>query len=442
MPMKTPEPLADGPAGPILLCDLARGAQLAVLVALLRARGLPMSNKALAAETGVRDDERLAEALFRLSRRNLVVNLGRPAHQNEWVATAVARQFFLPAGLDAYALEGGAACLPAPAAEPDPRADSGKTGLAGECLLAAPALPATPEIPDSSDAAAERSRVESGQSGNSGQMAPEIESVRLRGEPFNKALLSEIGQMRARAAAAEPQRLEACYQVALLRGRVYRQLVAPMARALASEGAGYLPDVLAHIAYSRSAQFQADGQLRPGAYLKRAVEGRELGDPAFMPPAGLSFERALIWALRGGEPESDEPVETQHAASPPAASPAPASRPPAPAEPASCLEAVQTPAGPRSPDETWQAARETLRRTLPTAVFEAWMRAVVLLDYAPEPDLFSLGAPHAYARDCLEKRLLDQIKSALAAVVGREVAVKVCLATVGAADSRKRPECA
>jgi hypothetical protein len=150
--MRTQKPLAEGPAGPILLCDLAKGAQLPVLVALVRAGGLPLGNKELAEETGVRDDERLAQALFHLSRRNLAVNLGRPSNKNEWVAPAVAPQFFLasePAELEdptPAALESPALLLPGPATPENPvsQGDSGRTGLPGKRPAPALARPASP----------------------------------------------------------------------------------------------------------------------------------------------------------------------------------------------------------------------------------------------------------------------------------------------------------
>ena len=166
--MRKQTPIAEGPTGPILLSDLAKGAQLPVLVALVRAGGLPLSNKDLAEETGVRDNERLAEALFQLARRNLIVNMGRPANKNEWVATAVARQFFLSAGqaqledLTPAAIESPALRLSRPetAEKPHTLGDCGKTALSGKGQTEDDSLPATAEKPHSRETQIAVSRVD------------------------------------------------------------------------------------------------------------------------------------------------------------------------------------------------------------------------------------------------------------------------------------------
>jgi hypothetical protein len=251
-------------------------------------------------------------------------------------------------------------------------------------------------------------------SGNSGLDAPEIESVNIQRESFNHVLLSQLRQMTQTAGEAGQQRLEACYHAALLRGQVYRQLVPPLARTLAADGPDYLPHLLAHIAYSHSAQFRADGQQHPGAYVKLAVQEHALGDPACLPPAGLGFEAALAWALRGGQAEAADPEPEPEAA-------------PEPVSP--LAEPIPTPAGPQSPHDIWQAALGRLQLELNKGVFDTWVRPATVLSYAPEPETFELGVPHIYARDFLELRLRDQVRRALGEVVGRAVKVRVSVGT-------------
>ena len=124
-------PPSKGPSGPILLSDLTHGAQLPVLVALVRANAIPMSKKDLLEETGIRDDERLAHALFHLSQRQLVALTASYANRNEWVATQVARQFFLPSGQDQLDDTEPARLPPQVARLPDGYGESGKTGISG-----------------------------------------------------------------------------------------------------------------------------------------------------------------------------------------------------------------------------------------------------------------------------------------------------------------------
>ena len=421
-------PIAEGPAGPILLCDLVKGAQLPVLVALVRAGGLPLSNKELAVETGVRDHERLADALFQLSRRNLVANLGHPANRNEWVATAVARQFFLPSGQAELtdptppSLEGPAIGLPAPesAEKPHSVGDGGETALSGNGYLAANAQTETAEKPHSRETGNPILRSGAGEYGNSALSSPESESVKLTVESINQVLVSHIHHITQTAAEAWPKQLEGMYHEALLRGKVYRQLVPPLARAMAAEGEDYLPHLLAHIAYSRSSQFAADAQQRPGAYVKLAVQERALGDPAFMPPAGLSFDHALAWALRGGQFESDASADPE-----PESAPDP-------------VDPIKTDAGAQSLLAVWQAALSRLQLAVNKEVFEQWLRPAALLDYEPDPETLVIGVPHAYARDFLEHRLMDRIQSSLGAVIGRSVAVRVVVqSAVGAAPKAR-----
>ena len=194
---------------------------------------------------------------------------------------------------------------------------------------------------------------------------------------------------------------------------------------MAAEGLDYLPHLLAHIAYSRSQQFLADGQQRPGAYVKLAVQERALGDPNFMPPAGLSFEHALAWALRGGHFETDMPDDQ-----------APEPEPeidPALAEP------IQTNAGQQVPLAVWQAALSRLQLELNKSVFDTWVRPAVLLGYESDPETFRLGVPHIYAKEWLERRLMHQIKSALGDIVGRQTEVTVKVKPAVDSTSRRKP---
>ena len=72
---------------------------------------------------------------------------------------------------------------------------------------------------------------------------------------------------------------------------------------------------------------------------------------------------------------------------------------------------------------TWRATLRVLRRVLSTAAFETWFRNSAGLAW--EGDVFTVGVPHAFAREWIDVRFRGPAEEALARAAGRRLELVV-----------------
>jgi chromosomal replication initiator protein len=70
----------------------------------------------------------------------------------------------------------------------------------------------------------------------------------------------------------------------------------------------------------------------------------------------------------------------------------------------------------------WSAVLGQLKRDMPKAGYDKWVRDMVLLSV--KEGIFVVGAPDGYARDWLESRLASAIMRKLIGICNRSVKVK------------------
>ncbi len=90
-------------------------------------------------------------------------------------------------------------------------------------------------------------------------------------------------------------------------------------------------------------------------------------------------------------------------------------------EAASADERIQAVNQDLNPEEIWQKTLHELALQMPATTFETWVRDTSIIGY--KEGEFTVGAPHAWARDWLQSRLRNKIKSILNQLTGRSVQV-------------------
>ena len=90
-------------------------------------------------------------------------------------------------------------------------------------------------------------------------------------------------------------------------------------------------------------------------------------------------------------------------------------------EAASADERIQAVNEDLNPEEIWQKTLHELALQMPATTFETWVRDTSIIGY--KEGEFTVGAPHAWARDWLQSRLRNKIKSILNQLTGRSVQV-------------------
>ncbi len=88
-------------------------------------------------------------------------------------------------------------------------------------------------------------------------------------------------------------------------------------------------------------------------------------------------------------------------------------------EAASADERIQAVNEDLNPEEIWQKTLHELALQMPATTFETWVRDTSIIGY--KEGEFTVGAPHAWARDWLQSRLRNKIKSILNQLTGRSV---------------------
>ena len=73
------------------------------------------------------------------------------------------------------------------------------------------------------------------------------------------------------------------------------------------------------------------------------------------------------------------------------------------------------------PEDIWQKTLHELALQMPATTFETWVRDTSIIGYTEGE--FTVGAPHAWARDWLQNRLRKKIKVILNQLTGRSVQV-------------------
>lgn len=74
-----------------------------------------------------------------------------------------------------------------------------------------------------------------------------------------------------------------------------------------------------------------------------------------------------------------------------------------------------------APEDIWRKALRELSLQMPRTAFETWVRDTEIVNRTG--DEITVGAPHAYARDWLDKRLRKKVEKLLTAAAGRAVRV-------------------
>lgn len=90
-------------------------------------------------------------------------------------------------------------------------------------------------------------------------------------------------------------------------------------------------------------------------------------------------------------------------------------------EAASADEQIQTVNDDLDPEDIWQKTLHELALQMPATTFETWVRDTSIIGY--KEGEFTVGAPHAWARDWLQSRLRKKIKVILNQLTGRSVQV-------------------
>ena len=90
-------------------------------------------------------------------------------------------------------------------------------------------------------------------------------------------------------------------------------------------------------------------------------------------------------------------------------------------EAASADTQLQAAAEDLDPKDIWQKTLHELALQMPATTFETWVRDTSIIGYAEGE--FTVGAPHAWARDWLQNRLRKKIKDILNQLTGRSVQV-------------------
>ncbi len=90
-------------------------------------------------------------------------------------------------------------------------------------------------------------------------------------------------------------------------------------------------------------------------------------------------------------------------------------------EAASADERIQAVNEDLNPEEIWQKTLHELALQMPATTFETWVRDTSIIGY--KEGEFTVGAPHAWARDWLQSRLRNKIKGILNQLTGRSVQV-------------------
>lgn len=69
------------------------------------------------------------------------------------------------------------------------------------------------------------------------------------------------------------------------------------------------------------------------------------------------------------------------------------------------------------PEDIWNMTLHELALQMPETTYETWVRDTSIIDYADGE--FTIGAPHAFARDWLQSRLRNKIKGILNQLINR-----------------------
>jgi len=356
-----------------LLSDL-KGAQISILVALFVA-SRPLSNKELSQETGYNDNETVAQALTKLSRRGLIVCLGNPNNRNEWALTANSQQFFLPQQ----------SVQLASAEKPQSVLRESERLIESSMTLSDSSPTASAEKPQSPLAVSELPRQ------TNDHLAWAKKCALTAGQNHRDKLLTALiaGGIWPNLRAETLQRL--------LRHEKTRQV-------------NYLADLLGHIAYSRSSDCP---YTKPGAYLRDVLTRCEPCPPDYMPPSELDFEQLLLWALqdrRAPEVPPQSPLVEVEMVEP---------EPETPVAPDPILDTPMYQLSPvtpcaLTPRQLWEQALEQLRLEMSPTTFEARLRDTTPINFVT--GVLTIRVPNAYARDWLEHRLTPAIQRVVTAL--------------------------
>jgi len=77
------------------------------------------------------------------------------------------------------------------------------------------------------------------------------------------------------------------------------------------------------------------------------------------------------------------------------------------------------------PDRIWESAKGQLETETPKAVYDSWVRDLVLLDYNPDRCRFVVGAASDYAREWVEGRLMSTMIRLLTGISGHTADLEI-----------------
>jgi DnaA-like protein len=228
--------------------------------------------------------------------------------------------------------------------------------------------------------------------------------------------------------------LRAAYALVLSAGHVFPSIRQRLAAEMAAEGDGYLPHLLGQLALIKSGWHE--GYEKPAVYFKDQAQDRAQVLASDLPPAGISFQDAMRWAMNGGKTDAEiaEAERTRKLGEAEvrlARERVDADDARAQAESAkrhAILEAnihpsVDTPVGSAgiTPRTIWQATLDALKLETPKSTYDTWICGAVVMGY--EHGLFVIGVDNNNQVNWLNNRMLGAIKRVLGGLAGMSVEV-------------------
>lgn len=192
---------------------------------------------------------------------------------------------------------------------------------------------------------------------------------------------------------------------------------------MAEKGPAFLPHLLGHLATIKAGQ---SGYREPGVYLRNQAIART--PAAKIPPANLTYDQALSWALNGGMTEMEKAEAAAAAerdalerAAADARSDQAAAEREAEEKKRKAQENAQRAAELANPHYAlWQAVLGQLALEMSKSTFETWVRNTTLV--AVEGGNYHVTAATQYTCDWLEHRLRGAVQRVLASLTGAPVA--------------------
>lgn len=214
--------------------------------------------------------------------------------------------------------------------------------------------------------------------------------------------------------APDPE-LEKRYKRLLAIGGVFPNVARPLAARLAADGAGFLSDLLGHLAYHYAAKISQ----QIGVYISDAAKHRDPAPDGYLPPADLPFDDAIAWAKNGGRTEAQVAAQREADLAARAAE----------SEPVGVsvgVPLVGTPE-PSTPPKTedpratlWRAVQTRLKAEMSPGAYNTHVRDARLA--RADWPVFVVAVPLEPSADWLRVQLAKSIKRHLAAVVERDPA--------------------